>query len=376
MSASHTQHIVIGGGAMGLATTWQLASRGAQVRLLEQFEPHHTRGASHGATRNLNNAYDDDTYLDLFDEAVTLWRALETESGSELLGLHGLVTHGDPDAIGSAHDALVARRAAVSLLNAHDAADRWSGMRFEGDVLFGREAGIVHAARALTALEAGAAHHGALIERGERVLRVEPFADGSGARVVSAGPDGEVRELTADHVTVTAGAWARPLLAGIVELPPLTVTEEHPAHFAPRSPSIVWPSFNHVLAGDLLEEFAAPVYGMPTPGEGVKVGFHRVGDVVDPDARVFRASDAQRDRLRRYVADWFPGLDPDSAAEISCTYTSTESGRFVLDTVGPVTVGAGFSGHGFKFTPAIGRVLADAAAGVRQPPPPFRLAAH
>lgn len=376
MSATlHTEHLVIGGGAMGLATTWHLAARGHQVRLLERFEPHHTRGASHGSTRNLNNAYDEPAYLDLFDEAVVLWRALEAESGRQLLGLHGLVTHGDAAIVASAHDALIARGAAVSLLSADDASDRWSGMRFAGDVLHSREAGIVHAARALTALEAGAIRHGAIVERGQRVLDIEPFADGSGARVRTEGPDG-VRELTADHVTVTAGAWTRSLLGTIVDLPALTVTEEHPAHFAPRSTRLVWPSFNHILPPEQLAAYEGPVYGMPSPGEGVKVGFHAVGAVVDPDSRPFRASEVQRASLRRYVADWFPGLDPETPAEISCTYTSTESGRFILDTIGPITIGAGFSGHGFKFVPAIGRVLADAASGRQAPPEFFRLSAH
>ncbi|MEJ6488157.1 FAD-dependent oxidoreductase [Leucobacter sp. USCH14] len=373
---THTTHIVIGGGAMGLAATWQLASRGASVRLLERFGAHHTRGASHGSTRNLNNAYAEAEYLDLFDEAVTLWRALEAESRTELLGLHGLVTHGDSDVVTAAHDALVARGAAVSLLSTDEASRRWAGMRFAGDALFSKEAGIVHAARALGALEAAAIRSGAIVERGERVLRIEPRADGSGVRVTARAADGSERELAADHVTVAAGAWTESLLGDLIDLPALVVTEEHPAHFAPRSASLAWPSFNHMLPPELEAEFGAPVYGMPSPGEGIKVGFHKVGDVVDPDDRTFRASEAQRERLRRYVSEWFPGLDPDTPAEISCTYTSTVSGKFILDTVGPITVGAGFSGHGFKFTPAIGGVLADAATGRATPPEFFRLAAH
>ena len=110
--------------------------------------------------------------------------------------------------------------------------------------------------------------------------------------------------------------------------------------------------------------------------DGLVPAVGQVGDVVDPDDRTFRASEAQRERLRRYVSEWFPGLDPDTPAEISCTYTSTVSGKFILDAVGPITVGAGFSGHGFKFTPAIGGVLADAATGRATPPEFFRLAAH
>jgi sarcosine oxidase len=99
---------------------------------------------------------------------------------------------------------------------------------------------------------------------------------------------------------------------------------------------------------------------MPTAGEGVKVGFHRVGDVVDPDARPFR-TDKHAARLADYVREWMPGLDPDTIAPISCTYTSTPDEAFVLDRVGHIVVGAGFSGQGFKFAPGVGAVLAGLA---------------
>ena len=92
---------------------------------------------------------------------------------------------------------------------------------------------------------------------------------------------------------------------------------------------------------------------------GVKVGFHRVGDEADPDARPHRAAHA--DALAEYVREWMPGLDPASAVPVSCTYTSTDDGTFVLDRRGRLVVGAGFSGHGFKFAPGIGALLADLA---------------
>lgn len=373
-------HIVIGGGVMGLATTWQLASRGESVLLLERFEAHHTHGASHGSTRNLNNAYKEDHYLDLFYEASALWRELESGSDTPLLGLHGLVSHGDPERIAAAHDALKARGADISVMCAEEASAHWTGMKFEGNVLIGREAGIIFAARALDAFSNAAEAAGAVIHRGVKVLEIDPLADGAYVTVQHpsgvAGVEGPVQDLYAGHVTVTAGAWSKPLLRGIIDLPTLTVTEEHPAHFAPTSSDLVWPSFNHLLGAEMLSELGGDVYGMPSPGEGVKVGFHCVGPEVDPEARNFRSTEDLRTKLRNYVSEWFPGLDPATAAEISCTYTSTESGDFVLDTVGPVTVGAGFSGHGYKFAPAIGRVLADAAMGRGQASTPFLLSTH
>lgn len=368
--------IVIGGGAMGLATTWQLASRGLRVLMLERFTQGHDRGASHGATRNMNNAYAEDHYLDLYDEALRLWRELESDSGRRLLTLNGLVTHGDPERVRAAHDSLVARGAAVELISPAEAEARWPGMRFEGEVLVNRDAGRIHAAEALEVLDALSREHGAELRYEHRVLGIDAGAD----RVVVAfeTPDGERASAEAEGVVVTAGAWSAPLLDGLVELPPLRVTEEHPAHFAARPgfASAEWPSFNHFQPAERLTGYRGNLYGMLTPGEGIKVGFHATGDEVDPDHRRFRAPDEARAQLREHVAQWFPGLDPDSAVEVSCTYTLTPSERFVLDTRGRVTVGAGFSGQGFKFVPAIGRVLADATLGSAQPPAAFRLEAH
>ena len=376
---THVDYLVVGGGVVGLSAAWNLARRGQQVLLLERFEPGHTRGASHGATRNMNNAYDETHYLDLYDEALEAWRDLEERSGERLLTLCGLVSHGDPESITRAHDALSARGAAVELLSAEEATSRWPGMRFEGTVLANRDAGRVHAATALEVFAAEARAFGADLRFGHRVTGITVVDDG--ARVTAVAPDGSELTLSASGVVVAAGAWSQQLLGGLVDLPPLTVTEEHPAHFQVR-PTLVepgaeqwWPSFNH-FSPAASDPGRNNVYGMLTPGEGVKVGFHMVGDVVDPDARRFRASDLSREALRDYVAEWFPGLDPDTAVEISCTYTSTADGRFVLDRVGPLTVAAGFSGHGFKFAPAVGRVLADAAQGIAFPPEPFRLAAH
>jgi sarcosine oxidase len=113
---------------------------------------------------------------------------------------------------------------------------------------------------------------------------------------------------------------------------------------------------------------------MPTPGEGVKVGFHQVGDEVDPDRRPHRFTHA--DALAEYVREWMPGLDASVAAPVSCTYTSTPDSAFVLDRRDRIVVGAGFSGHGFKFAPGVGAVLADLALDpAARAAEPFRLPA-
>jgi sarcosine oxidase len=105
----------------------------------------------------------------------------------------------------------------------------------------------------------------------------------------------------------------------------------------------------------------------------VKVGFHGVGPQVDPDRRDFLPRAAQLAALQEYVHTWLPGLEASDPVPISCTYTTTPDSIFVLDRQGPIVVAAGFSGHGFKFVLAIGRVLADLAIDGVRPDPRFAL---
>lgn len=354
--SARSLHIVVGAGAMGLAATWQLARAGHEVIAVERFERGHARGASHGATRNFNNAYTEDHYLDLLTAARADWDELARTTGEPLLRLHGLVTHGDDDRVAATRVALAARGERAEILEPADAARRWTGMRFEDDVLFTPGAGVVRAAAALAALEQAARALGADVRFGHRVVGIDESAHGV---TVSVEADGTRYNLEADTVVVAAGAWTASVVPGGFALPRLTVTEESPAHFAPRDASAAWPSFNHFAGGRA--HHTGNIYGMPTPGEGVKVGLHLVGPVVDPDARTFQPHPARAAELHDYVRDWFPGLDPDTAAPISCTYTSTDTEDFVLDRRGRIVVGAGFSGHGFKFTPAVGAVLAALA---------------
>ena len=67
-----------------------------------------------------------------------------------------------------------------------------------------------------------------------------------------------------------------------------------------------------------------------------------------------------------------PGVDASTAVADTCLYTSTPDSRFVVDRLGDVTVAAGFSGHGFKFAPAVGDLVAGLAVGDVRSPKPFR----
>ncbi|MDT7553415.1 MAG: sarcosine oxidase [Pseudonocardiales bacterium] len=340
---------------MGAATAWQLARRGRRVVLVDRFEAGHTRGASHGASRIYRQAYASARYSRLAADALPLWRELEAETGAGLLTITGGVDHGDPVAVAQSAAVLAEHDVRHEWLDPDRAALMWPGMRFAGPVLHQPDrAGRINADLAVAAFTAAARSHGAQIRRPLTVTGI----DVDGADLVRVRTSEGA--ISARRVVIAAGAWTTRLLDGLVAHPPLRVTQEQPAYFPFRDalPCVAraedWPSFIHHV-GD------GGVYGLTDPCGEVKVGLHGTGPECDPDRRTFAPEPDGLQRLQDYVATWLPGLDAGRPTPVSCTYTSTPDAEFVVERSGPVVVGAGFSGHGFKHAPAVGQILADLA---------------
>lgn len=359
---------VIGGGAIGSATAWQLAERGHRVVLFEQYAAGHARGASHGSSRIFRYSYPLVEYVALAGRAARLWRRLERLDGQRFYVRTGAVDHGDPATVQRLAAVLLQTGVEHAVLTPEQAAIRWPGLRFDGMVVHHPDSGRLHADQAVAALQRRARVEGAQtwFHTPAVGLREAP----SGVRVLTA--SGSIRF---DQVVVAAGAWTAQLLAAVPavgrRLPPLITTQEQPAHFAPWETPYGWPSFLHHPG---LGHTGSGVYGLASP-DGVKVGEHGTGPQTTPEHRDFQPDPAGIARLTDYAARWIPGVDPSSATATTCLYTSTPDGHFVIDRSGPITVAAGFSGHGFKFAPAIGELVAGLVDGTADPPGLFRLRA-
>lgn len=340
--------IVIGAGITGAAAAWSLARRGKRVTVLEQFARGHVRGSSHGGSRIFRLAYPDPFWVRLACEALGEWRELEAATGVGVLVQTGTLDHGDPAELGAVVNALDAEHVPTELLPAEVARERWPGMRFDGPALFQAGGGRIAAGAALlTLLEQTLRDGGEL--RWETPVRALEIEDDL-ARVVT---DSVTYE--AEVVVVAAGAWVAGLVGDVLGLPPLRVTQESLFHFAPVDPRSLWPSFIHHGGG--------LHYGLETPGEGVKVAEHGSGPAVTADDRDFTVDPGSRERVVQFVEQWMPGLRPVPVTEATCLYTSTPTEDFVVDRVGPLLVASPCSGHGFKFAPLVGRMIADQAEG-------------
>lgn len=356
-SPEHTAPVVvIGAGVVGAATAYALTARGERVLLVEQHARGHHLGSSHGATRIFRQGYADPEYVALTTRALALWEALEAAAGEELIVRTGAVDHGRPEVVDAIAAALADADIPHESLTPEQAAARWTGIAFEGNVLTHASAGRIRSDRTIEVFLTLAEATGlADLRFDTRVTGLEDHGDDV---TVTLSDGSAVRTAS---VVAAVGSWAPTLVGGLLAgrgagLPAIRVTQEQPAHFPSHLPDAAWPSFVHWADGD-------DVYGLLTPGEGVKVGFHGTGPVVDPDHRDFVPVPAEAERLQAYVARYVPGVDATKPTFISCLYDNSPDEDFVIDRVGPLTVATGFSGHGFKFAPLLGEMLADLATG-------------
>jgi sarcosine oxidase len=342
--------VVVGAGVMGSAAAWRLGARGFSVVVLEQFERGHARGSSHGGSRIFRYAYPDPEYVALALRARPLWAELESESGTTVIDVTGGVDHGDPVAVAAIRDALAAAGVAHEPWSPAEASERFPGLRFDREVCFQPDAGRCNAAVAVDAFQRGAAARGADLRRGARVVAIE--ATGEGVRVHT-----ESDAVSARYVVVAAGAWVGDLLG----LAPIRVTRESYVHLRIVDAATPWPSFIHYRD-------PVPAYGLETPGEGIKLGEHHAGELLaHPDGGAPAANRQARERMTEYARTWIPGVDPVAVSDATCLYTSTPTEDFVVDRVGPVVVCSPCSGHGFKFAPLVGELVAGLCAGSPAP---------
>jgi len=355
--------IVVGGGAMGSSAACELARRGHRVTVLEQHDMLHAHGSSHGSSRIVRLVYDDPFYVRLALAARPLWDELQQQSDVEVFRGTGGVDHGPVELLAPFATALDEAGVAYEWLTGEEAGLRWPGLRLDETVLFQPDAGVAHPDNTLRMLQSEAMGHGAVWHPHTRVDTIDETA--TSVRV-SAGN----RTFTADQVVLTAGVWSHRL----ADLPADTPIQVQPGHFVPTDPSMPWPTFIHRRV-DEHGETMPEAYGLPSP-DGIKVGFHGGGKRVDPDDRDFAVVAAEVDELRAYVEDRVPGVDPTTLDVGTCLYGGLAEDDFVIDRTGRLTVATGFSGHGFKFVPLVGRMVADLVAGTADAEPRFTTTAH
>jgi sarcosine oxidase len=343
--------IVAGLGGFGSAAASHLARRGLRVLGLDPRPGAHSEGSSHGESRIVRRVYfEGAAYVPLLRRAYELWDALGEEAGAPLLRRTGGLFLGAPGSRVLAGSVETAREwgLAHEVLDAGEVARRFPAVRPPVGTLglYEPDAGVVGPEAAVSAHLRAAASAGADLRHDEVVTGWSVAGDG--VRVETSGGG-----HSAGSLVLAPGRWVPGLLGGL-ELP--LVVERRVQHwfapttaaadFAPgRLPVWVW----EVGTGTSL-------YGTPALGAGpdVKAAVHFSAG---------RAADAWSPaEVAATLAALFPGLGDRHVRSAECWYTLTPDEHFVIGrhpAADPVVLACGFSGHGFKFTPVVGEVLAE-----------------
>jgi sarcosine oxidase len=348
--------IVLGGGTMGTAAAWALSKRGLQTLVLEQFRHIHDQGSHGGETRVIRHAYaESPEYVPLVRRADQLWQELEAATGEQVL-----VRCGGLELAAPGYDHARAARASADehgltyeWLAPSEVVSRWPAFQVpdDWDALYSPDSGFLLTVPALRAMANVARTLGATIVE-------ETPAVGWGATADAVWVETPIARYEAGALIVTAGAWSTRALADL-DLPIDILRKtlwwqevDDPRRFEPdRFPVFITDS----PAGEI---YGFPVYGIP----GLKIANHAGGQVVDPETVERSTRPGENANCLELAARVLPGVGSRVVKSAVCLYGMTPDTDFIVDrhpAFAQVAIGAGFSGHGFKFAPAIGELLAE-----------------
>jgi sarcosine oxidase len=372
--------VVVGLGAVGSAVCHHLARLGVRVAGIDRFHPPHDRGSSHGLSRITRLALGEgEDFMPLALRSHELWRELEAASGERLYRPTGGLCissaaadaqpfHGNSNFY--ARTVELARRHGIAheTLDASALRQRFPMFRVADDehAYFERDAGVLYPERIVAAQLEQAARHGAVLRYGERVLDLHVHGRGGDIDVVT-----DRDRLRSARVVVASGPWL-PGMRGCVPARQPRLLRVHRqvlywfaakdlALYAPeRCPVWIW---MHGVGAE------GAMYGFPT-GDGVpgiKVATEQYQDDADPDKVERDVSAAEVSAMHaRHVAGRLEGATPQTVRTATCLYTCTTDASFVVrghDDSDAITVVSACSGHGFKYSAAMGESIARHVAG-------------
>ena len=362
--------IVVGAGINGITSAITLKNRGHDVTVLDPGPLPHPLAASNDISKAVRGAYGaDEMYTEMAERAIPIWREWNAAFGDKLYHEVGfLFMRKSPMQTGDfeSETARVFERRgrAFQRIERDDLRTRfpaWNAKTY-GEGILEREAGYVEAGRALSRLIAMAASHGVQLREGMAFRALAETGSNVTGVILESGD-----EISADAVVIAAGSWTPQLLPFL--RPFLRATGQVVFHLRPERAEL--------FRGDRFPVFGADIastgyYGFPVNGEGVvKIGNHGPGRPMADGSTQLETTSEDEEHLRHFLADTFPELATAPIVNTRvCPYCDTNDGDFWIardpDRDG-LTVAAGDNGHGFKFAPIFGELVADAVEGRDNP---------
>jgi glycine/D-amino acid oxidase-like deaminating enzyme len=362
--------IVVGAGINGVTAAIELKKRGHRVSLVDPGPLPHHLAASTDISKAVRAAYGaDDDYTTLAEHSIQLWRKWNQEFGVELYHeVHFLFlrqrTMRPGDFEYESFELLKRRGHKVERVDSRVLRERfpaWNAERYP-DGFLDLEAGYAESGRVVAQLIEQAKLLGIELQEGSRFSGLDEHNGRVGGIVLD-----DRRSLTADVVIMAVGAWTPYLLPFTKSF--FRSTGHAVFHLKPRQRDLFLPERFPVFGADLS---STGFYGFPLGREGVvKIARHGPGREMSPDSPEAVVAAGEEAMMREFLAETFPALAnaPVIYSRI-CFYCDTNDGDFWIapdpERAGLV-VAAGDSGHGFKFAPVLGEIIADAVEDKKYP---------
>ncbi|XP_078493752.1 peroxisomal sarcosine oxidase [Ciona intestinalis] len=357
--------IICGAGVHGLSTAKYLAEKQKKVLLVEQFPIPHSRGSSHGHSRIIRFSYPTSQHSQLMGESFRSWLKLEEDSGTKLFENCGLLNIGGDRFLTKVSSGLRSLGLEGQGLSASEINAKFPGLKTQKyDGVFEKTAGLLMADKCILALKDSALKLAVVIKECEKVNDIVPV---NVSRVEVHTNNGKYRSKS---VILTCGPWINKVLKPLNLKLPVSPLLIRVVYWKAKDPELYnAENFPSVIIDDKVHIYSTPI--LEYPGL-MKICYHS-GTEIDPDQRDKKlpnkdqtTADTQWETLVTAIKKYYPNIEPVPAVEERCIYSVTPDMDYILDRhpVYPnIIIGAGFSGHGFKCSPEIGRILGDMAIG-------------
>lgn len=354
--------IVIGLGAHGSATVYELSKTNHSVLGIDRFSPPHAHGSSHGESRIIRQAYHEHPmYVPLVRKAYELWQNLEAATDRDLLLNTGGLILGreDSEIVKGTILSAETHKLPFEKLTSHEIRKHFPAINPASDTVavLDKTAGILYPEKCIHAFLKKANDNGATLRYNERVLRIDANSD-----ILKVETDAGI--YYAGKLIVSAGAWLNSLLPDLHL--PLRIErqvlhwfkdENQNDFFAPHKlPIYIWEY-----------EKGKAFYGFPDLGTGMKAALHYGGETIKPDQLCNDVSGDEIGKMKAVITKFF-NVSPTHQYSTTCMYTNTPDEQFIIDhhpSIPNIIIASPCSGHGFKFASVIGKILMQLATSER-----------
>ncbi|MDJ0661108.1 MAG: N-methyl-L-tryptophan oxidase [Crocosphaera sp.] len=358
---NHFDVIILGAGGIGSAAAYYLAKTKQRVLVLEQFSINHDQGSSYGYSRVIRYAYDNPIYVKLMRAAYPLWFALEKEAKETLYIKTGELDFApiNSSSMQEVANSMTRENISYETLTATEINQRFPQFTIPDHMegLYQEDTGILKASRCVLSHLKLAQKYGAIIEDNTPVMSIDRKPQQITIKT-------NKNSYVCQQLIIAAGSWTKQLLIALGLTLPLTIMPCQLAFFKVNNSDDFIPGNFPIFLAHLIGDYGQFPYGLPScDHQGLKLstfyGWDTVESIKDVD---YNPSLQWIETLRTFLKQYIPTANGKLLETRRCLYTMTPDKHFIIDQhpeYDNILIAAGFSGHGFKFTTLVGKILAD-----------------